>query len=494
MIARLPIHWRTPLALLGLLWTATLLLFHGDVAAMVRLWWTSSTYNHILLVVPLIGWLVAQRAPLLAPLEPRPWWPGLALFLGAGLVWMVGDAGGIGLFRHLAVVVMLQSAVVLAFGPQLVRALLFPLAYALLLVPFGDELVPLFQDLTADISMVLLAISGIPAAREGILIRTPNGFFEVAEACSGVMFLVAMLAFAVLAANQCFTRWRRRIIFVVLALAATIIANALRAFGTMAVAEKYGREYAVGFDHLVYGWVFFAVVMALVMLVARRWFDRPADDIPIDVAGFDRPFGRTMSPSRAALAALALLAAIPAFAHWTGARSGPLPAQIALPKPNGWMMGGIPAPVWKARFDGADHFLQRRYTDAQGRTVDVALAAFSRQDEGREVIGFGQGAVDPDSLWIRSAGGGTLAGAPVARLYHPPAAHRDVAAWYIVGGALETDPRRAKLRGLVVRLTGGDPRAVALLVSSENGIDAMDDWLAAAGGVREVAGLGLKSR
>jgi exosortase A len=278
-----PPHWRRPLALLALLWAAIAGLFASDIGHMVSIWWSSSTYNHILFIPPLIAWLVAERAALIAPLRPGAWPVGGAMMLAAAGVWLTGQGTDIALLRHLGVVLMLQAAVAASLGPMLIRALAFPLAYALLLVPFGDEVVPLFQHITAQLTMPLLPLAGIPATLDGLYITTPSGMFVVAEACSGVMFLVAMAAFAILAAHLCFRRWKRRIIFVGGALLATIIANALRAFGTIVIAENYGHQYATGFDHLVYGWVFFAVTLIAVMLVAYRWFDRPANDAAIDL-------------------------------------------------------------------------------------------------------------------------------------------------------------------------------------------------------------------
>lgn len=497
MIASIPRHWRASLVLLATLWGFALVLFARDIADMMWLWWDSSTYNHILLLPPLIGWLVAQRAGLIAPLRPQPWWPGAVLLLMAGGVWTLGDAGGIALLRHLGVVLVLQAAVAAALGPMVVRALLFPFAYALLLVPFGDELVPMFQTITADLTMLLLDISGTAAERDGIFITTPGGFFEVAEACAGVMFLVAMFAFGTLAANLCFLGWRRRILFVAAALAATIIANAIRAFGTIIVAEQFGVEHAVGFDHIVYGWFFFAAVMLAIMLIARRWFDRPADDAAVSTVGLNRlPRFRGSPLAVGAAAGLALLAA-PTWAAFAGGRTGALPAQVTLPEVTGWTMGGTPNPVWKARFDGADHFLQRRYTDARGRSVDVALAAFARQGEGREVVGFAQGPVDPDGGWIRAQRSGSIEDAPIESLFHRGPLSRDAASWFVVGGTVTGDARQAKLLTLWSRLTGGDPRAAALVISAEEragGRAAMRDWLMAAGGVREVADRALEIR
>ncbi len=279
----LPAHWRRPLALLALLWAAIAALFAHDIAHMADIWWSSSTYNHILFIPPLIAWLVAERAALLSPLRPAFWLAGIAPLVVAMFVWLAGQGTDIALLRHLGVVLMLQAAVGTAFGPLLVRALAFPLAYALLLVPFGDEVVPLFQHITAQLTMPLLALSGIPATLDGLYITTPSGMFVVAEACSGVMFLVAMAAFAILAAHLCFRSWKRRIIFVASALVTTIIANALRAFGTILIAENWGHAYATGLDHLIYGWVFFAATLIAVMLAAYRWFDRPANDPAINI-------------------------------------------------------------------------------------------------------------------------------------------------------------------------------------------------------------------
>jgi len=157
-------HWQRHLAALALLSAAILAIFWRDAADMAGIWWHSSTFTHCLLMVPMIGWLVSQRVALLRPLTPAFWWPALVWMAGAGLVWLVGEAAGVGLFRQLGLVLMLQGAVAATLGEKLVRALLFPLGYALLLVPFGEELlVPLLQTFTAHISVLLLHLSGLSA-------------------------------------------------------------------------------------------------------------------------------------------------------------------------------------------------------------------------------------------------------------------------------------------------------------------------------------------
>ncbi|HJS12187.1 exosortase A [Sphingopyxis sp.] len=490
-------RWQRHLAALGLLSAAIFAIFWREAADVAGIWWNSSTFTHCLLIVPMIGWLVSQRAALLRPLTPVYWWPALLWMAGAGLVWLVGEAAGVGLFRQLGLILMLQGAVAATLGEKLVRALLFPLGYALLLVPFGEELVPLLQTLTAYISVVLLHLSGIPAEMEGVFITTPAGFFEVAEACSGVNFLIAMLAFAVFAAHLCFRSWTRRIVFVVAALATTILANALRAYGTMVAAEIWGIEAAGGIDHIFYGWFFFGGVILLVMLVARRWFDRPANDAAVDVRGLGgvpRFAGRAKAVLPVALAVPLLSVG---WAHLVGGRSAPLPDTMAVEAPPGWDEARVEAMEWQPRFDGADRRLLRQFANGRGQVVTVAIGGYERQAEGREVVAFGQGAIDPDSKWAWSASLSAVEGAKTERLLHPGPVLRDAATWYVVDGDVTGDPRRAKLAGLKARLLGGDPRALSLIISSEErrgGRNAIEDFLSASGGVNAMADRALKTR
>ena len=489
--------WRRHLAGLALLSAAILLLFHRDAADMAGIWWHSSTFTHCLLMVPMIGWLVAQRKAALAALEPACWWPALLWIAGAGLLWLVGEAAGIALFRHLALILMLQGAVAAALGERLVRALLFPLAYALLLVPFGEELVPLLQMFTAHISVALLHLAGIPAQMEGVFITTPAGLFEVAEECSGIAFLIAMFAYAVFAAHLCFKSWTRRIVFVAAALAATILANALRAWATMAAAEIWGIEKAGGIDHVIYGWVFFGLVILIVMLVARRWFDRPANDAAVDVSRLGgRP--RHAGPARLVLpAALAILLLFAGWAALIGGRSASLPVAMTVALPPGWSESGPAGAAWQPRFDGADRRLLRHFTDAAGRRVTVAIGGYERQAEGREVVGYGQGAIDPAGPWAWSAALPSIDGGRTERLLRGGPVLRDAATWYVVGGRATGDPRAAKLAGLKARLLGGDPRALSLIVTSgedEGGRDAIAAFLSASGGAQAMADRALKLR
>jgi exosortase A len=455
--------WRIPLAHLAAAAAVILALFHRDAADMAAIWWSDSNFGHVLFVPPIVGWLVWQRRHALAEMAPRNWWPALALVAAGGFGWLLGEAAGVALARHLGLGLMLQGAVVTLLGLHIARALAFPLAYALFLVPFGDFLVQPLQMLTAEMCMALLHLFGVPATMDGVLIRIPNGYFEVAEACAGANFVLAMAAYATLAAHLCFRGWGRRLGFLAFALAMPVIANGVRAFATIWVAWLTDVNAAAGFDHVVYGWFFFALVMALVMAAAWPFMDRAPGAVDIDT---------TIPPARAtlrpviALGLVIAMAALPfAWSRVTATQSATV-GHIDLPSVTGWQRTSQIGEPWVPHYAGADIRAMGSYVDVAGGRVELAVAAYARQEEGRELVGFGQGAIGPGSAWIWTSAAPAIPDARTERITGPGGVVREVATFYRIGGLTTGSETRVKVETMRARLLGSDPLAVAVTVSS----------------------------
>lgn len=474
---RIEPHWRGPLLSLALAWCGALALFAPEWAAMARQWWDSSTYNHILVVPAILGWLVWQRAPELAELRPQAWWPGLIAVAGALLLWLLGDVSGVALASQLGAVLLLQASVIAVLGPRATWALLFPLAYALFLVPFGDELVPALQMITAAITIWLTEASGIPAAIEGVFIDTPAGLFEVAEACSGVKFLIAMVALGMLVAHVCFRSWRRRAVFMVVAIVLPILANGVRAWGTIYIAQSQGIEFAAGFDHIVYGWVFFAVVMGALLAGSWRWFDRDVDEAFIDPAaiaaigwiGRLERFG-----ARGWQVLLAMLALVVAALAWSSLASrteAALPQSLALPEVPGWtQVDPQHAYPWQPLIPGADRLLVASFADANGRVVDVVYALYGAQEDGREAGAFGQGAQPPGSEWRWLSSETPIAEGQAMRMQALGSHQRVALTWFRHGDWLGGSRPRLKLLTMRDRLLlRAQPTAMLILSAEQQG-------------------------
>jgi EpsI family protein len=255
-----------------------------------------------------------------------------------------------------------------------------------------------------------------------------------------------------------------------------ILANGMRAWGTIYLAGKLGIGFAAGFDHIFYGWVFFGVVMALVMALGWRFFDRAIDDpmIDADAIAASPMLGRVSAWRMGEGWALGAMAALALSAIAWGAAAdrlrAPVPALIELPQVPGWhRVDYYPRAPWQPLHTGADHRLLGRYADGAGHVVDVSFALYASQGEGREAGGFGQGAVPLGSKWAWEASGPAFADATSDRIQAPGPVRRLAVTIYRTGALITGSNARLRLEAMVDRLLLRRRPTEVLIVSSEDG-------------------------
>lgn len=258
--------WMPALAVLGLGLALLGAVFAAEGAAALQIWETSTAYNHCWLIAPVAAWLAWDRRHRLRGMRPAPA-PALALLaLPLGLGWLVAERLGIMEGRQLMALGLAEVLVLAVLGRRFVRAMAAPLAYLVFLMPFGAFAVPLLQRITARLIELGLGLTGIPHYVDGLIIETPAGLFYVAEACAGLRFSIAALAFGALYAIVIFRSPGRRLAVLALAVAVPILANGLRALGIVLLGHYLGSAEAAAADHLIYGWVFFSLVIILLIL------------------------------------------------------------------------------------------------------------------------------------------------------------------------------------------------------------------------------------
>jgi exosortase A len=243
------------------------LLFHTEIAAAVTTWIESTAYNHCFLVIPIVVFLIWDRRASLRGLTAAPLPISAVLALPFGLAWLAAERLGIMEGRQLAAVSIVEVLFLAMLGRRLWRALSGPLLYLYFLVPFGDFLTPKLQDITTWFTRHGLDILGIPAYIDGYIIEIPEGTFFVAEACAGLRFLIASIAFGVLYALLMYRSPVRRIVFIAASIVVPIIANGFRALGIVVLGHALGSAQAAATDHVLYGWMFFSVVILLLIVL-----------------------------------------------------------------------------------------------------------------------------------------------------------------------------------------------------------------------------------
>ncbi|TDR78635.1 exosortase A [Photobacterium lutimaris] len=249
------------------------LLYNQAFLDMISIWSTSKTYEHGFFIIPICLWVAwLQRRQFFAQPHDIAWWPIFLLPL-PNLLWLVGYAADLALFEHIAAITSLQLMLWALLGTPRARVMWFPICYLIYCVPFGEQLIAPLQEITAELAITFLGLMNIPAYHEGLSITIPNGHFYVAEACSGIRFLISSLAIGCLFAYFQFTKVWKRIAFMGFSFIFPIIANGIRATGIILIGYFTDMAHATGADHLVYGWVFFSIVIVCIFLVANRFAD-----------------------------------------------------------------------------------------------------------------------------------------------------------------------------------------------------------------------------
>lgn len=252
-------------------WFAT---FYEAFISAARVWWVSEIYTHGFFILPITAYFVWRKRHELAEQSPKPAYIALIPLFSAGFIYILGLAGDISLFQHAAIFTILPLTIWLLFGTKIAKTILFPLFFILFSIPFGEEFIPLLQKITADNSVWLLRLVDIPVYRNGLYIDIPNGRFVVAEACSGVRFFVGSAVFGAIYAYISYAYKIKQFIFFIIALIIPILANSIRVSAIILIGYFSDMKYATGVDHLVYGWIFFAIVIVLLIFIGNLWSDQ----------------------------------------------------------------------------------------------------------------------------------------------------------------------------------------------------------------------------
>jgi exosortase A len=256
---------------------AILTIFYPTTASMVSIWQRSDTFAHGFLIAPISLWLVWGMRDQLATIPARPLFLPLLGVVVVGFVWLLATLVDVLVVQQLCLVTMLILGIWALVGNQLASKLAFPLGFLLFAVPMGEGLVPPMMDFTATSTVWLIRLTGIPVYREGLFFMLPSGNWSVVEACSGVRYLIASITLGTLYAYLSYQSLARRLAFIALAIIVPIIANTLRAYMIVMLGHLSDMTIATGVDHLVYGWLFFGVVMFILFWLGAKFSDLPAE-------------------------------------------------------------------------------------------------------------------------------------------------------------------------------------------------------------------------
>ncbi len=250
----------------------TILLYWHILKALVLDWWGDPDYGHGFLVPLFSGYILWRERERWAKAEPKPSNFGLLVMVGA-IVLLIGGSLGAELFTsRFSLLVLLTGMVLFLAGWKVLRAVSFPLAFLLLMIPIP---VIIYNQITFPLQLIAsrfatfwLELAQVPVLREGNVLILPNYSLEVVEACSGIRSLMTLITLAVAYGYLVEPRRWVRYSLVILMLPIAIVSNAIRIMGTGVLTYHFGPKTAESFFHEFSGWLIF--LAALVLMFASH--------------------------------------------------------------------------------------------------------------------------------------------------------------------------------------------------------------------------------
>jgi exosortase D (VPLPA-CTERM-specific) len=241
-----------------------------------------SDFSHGFFVPLFSAFVIWQERGRLSEIAPKPSWSGLALLVLALSVLVVGELGAELFLARISILLLIAAVVVLFRGWSFFRAILFPWAFLLLMIPipkivFNQITFPL-QLLASRVAADVLPLMGVPVFREGNLITLASMTLNVAEACSGIRSLISLACLAIIYGYLMERRNAVRWVLALVSLPIAIAANSTRIIGTGLMVQYWDPDKAEGFFHFFEGWLVFVVSLLLLysvhVLIRVLWPDR----------------------------------------------------------------------------------------------------------------------------------------------------------------------------------------------------------------------------
>src|SRR6202162_2345721 len=264
-------RWQGVALLLLIAW------LYASILARLFLQWvgphSDPNFQHGIFVPLFALFVLWQDRKKLEAIAPAPSWTGLPLVVLSLLMLVLGVLGAELFFSRVSLLILLAGLIILFQGWTFFRAILFPWAFLILMIPIPNLILqkvtfPL-QLLASKLATGRLELVGVPVLRQGNVIVLASMPLDVAEACSGIRSLLTLVTLAIIYGYLMETRMWVRVVLALSAVPIAVAANSFRIFGTGLLVQYWDPDKAEGFYHALGGWLIFVVALFLLVAVHR---------------------------------------------------------------------------------------------------------------------------------------------------------------------------------------------------------------------------------
>jgi len=456
-----------------LLWA---IVYYQGIVTAVKVWSISEIFTHCFLVLPCAFYFIFQKRYQIMAHEWRPSYWLLPFLLGTLFLQLFGYVGDIQLFMHIATFSALPLIIWIVIGNKAANEIRFPLFLMLFAIPVGEQLIPHLQLITTDMAVPLIELSNVPVYRNGFYLEIPEGKFLVAEACSGISFLIASVVFGCLYAYLSFSSFTKQLLFVLVSVIVPILANAIRVYGIVLTAHLTDMEYAAGADHIIYGGIFYGIIIFILILIGERFRDKKLAATEFSIKSNEMNGGRASWPILSLISVFFTLQLLWQFSiesrevqtsnYKTVINLGALPFNVL----------EIEKSDWQPNYIGASE-AQRGYLIGQNSTaIDFYIASYV--DTEAELISAMNTLFDKElwsmlsqeRVWVAEMNANVI----LTKLVSAQGKYRYIAHWFESTEKIYTSQIKLKLYQTFHRLLG-DEQQGAIFAFSIAGANKRDD-------------------
>jgi exosortase len=246
-------------------------LYSPIVLRLAQQWWGDPNFSHGFFVPAFAAYVIWQDWAHLKGLRRSSSLWGLPIVFLSLLTLLVGVFGAELFLSRTSLLGLIAGLVILFYGWEIFRAVLFPLLFLVLMVPipaivFSEITFPL-QIFASKLAAWSLPFFGVPVLREGNVINLPAMPLEVAEACSGIRSLLSLTTLAIMYGYLMEKRVALRVVLAAASVPIAVAANGLRIVGTGLLVQYWDPDKAEGFFHAFSGWLIFVVSLFMLFLL-----------------------------------------------------------------------------------------------------------------------------------------------------------------------------------------------------------------------------------
>jgi len=303
-----------------------------------------------------------------------------------------------------------------------------------------------------------------------------SGNWSVVDACSGIRYLIASITLGAVYMYLNYNSFKKRLVFMLFAILTPVLANGLRGYLIVMLGHLSDMKLATGVDHLIYGWLFFGLVMLLLFYIGSIWQDPPLSaDAYLPAATAEQTAAyRHFWPIPAGIALICCCWAL--AADWIVAKQGAhieIPQALLQPHISGWRAVNQPDWDWQPKFKGV--MVQAEYYMNDGtNTIGVYVANFGDEKQGELINSQNVLVTQKDRPWriintAKTAIYSRRGASSFADETLLDSGERQLLAfrWYRIDSDITDNTYYAKWLQLVKRLTGNNAPELLIVLYTE---------------------------